>query len=200
MAGNPKALIAARAPVPCPECGKQIGRNNLVRHRRTHGVDVPSSNGRGRAKGTTLTAAQRKRFNSERERSRIVGAYLEQLDVESEQRASGRRYSARGAHLGALPGFPNFSADPDEIERAAAAIAERALEVPSYVKALELQQRVLELRQIAGELRETGGVDQLEQQFVEVAAAWATERGISYQAFRVMGVPARVLKAAGISP
>ena len=193
------ATARAREPVECPECGREIGRNNLKRHLVARHGAKPSTSGAGRAKGQTLTAAQRKQFNSRMEQSRIVGAYLEQLDVESEQRANGRRYSSRGAHLGALPGFPNFSADPDEIERAAAAIAERALEVPSYVKALELQQRVLELRQIAGELRE-GDADRLEQQFVEVAAAWATERGISYQAFRVMGVPARVLKAAGISP
>jgi len=197
-AHSAKGLEAARAPVKCPECGQQITRNNLQRHRVSkHGV-APSSNGVGRAKGQTLTAAQRKTFASKHVASRAIGSYLEQLDVESEQRANGHR-SSRGAYLGRLAGFPNWSHDPDEIERAADAIAERALEVPSYVKALELQQRVLELREIATELRE-GDHDRLEQEFVAVAAAWASERGISYAAFRVMGVPARVLKAAGISP
>jgi len=191
-------MSAARTPVACPECGQQITRNNLQRHRVSkHGVKA-STNGAGRKAGQTLTAAQRKTFASKHVASRAIGAYLEQLDVESEARADGRR-SSRGAYLGRLEGFPNWSHDPDEIERAADAIAERALEVPSYVKALELQQRVLELREIAAEVRD-GGAAAVEQEFVAVAAAWAAERGISDAAFRVMGVPARVLKAAGISP
>jgi hypothetical protein len=181
-------MSAARVKVPCPDCGREIGKNNLKRHRATHGA--PSTKGSGKArKGRSAQGSQMAR-------SKVVGAYLEQLDVLSEQRSQGRA-GRRGAPLGRLEGFPNWSEDPDEIERAADAIGERALEVSSYVKALELQQRVLELRAIAVELRESPG-DVLEAQFVEVAAAWASERGISYDAFRVMGVPARVLREAGV--
>lgn len=193
MAGD---MTAARAKVHCPECGREIGRNNLVRHRRTHGVE--SSNGtRGRAKGQTLSTESRKRFASNNQRSRAVGRYLDDLESRSDERANGKR-RMKGVSLGALKGFPAHSTDPDQIDAAADQIEATAQDASS-VRALRLLQRVIDLRESAIALRETGGIDVLERDFIAVAAQWAADNGIGYAAFRAMGVPASVLKDAGVS-
>jgi len=181
-------MEAARAKVACPECGREIGRNNLKRHRATHGV---ASNGK-------VPKARAKAALSTMKRSRIVGRYLDQLDLMSEQRANGQRRH-KGVPLGALPGFASHSMDPDEIDRAADVI-EASAQDATAVKALRMLQRVIELREAAANLRETGGVDVLEQDFIAVAGEWAAENGISYAAFRAMGVSAAVLRDAGIMP
>jgi|SRR5215471_1159193 len=177
-------MEAARAKVACPECGREIGRNNLKRHRATHGSAM--SNGKGKASKLSMP-----------KQSRMIGRYLDRLDEMSEQRANGKRHH-KGVPLGALPGFASHSTDPDEIDRAADTIEARAQEATA-VKALRMLQRVIELREAAANLRETGGVDAVEQDFIAVAASWAAENGISYAAFRAMGVSAAVLRDAGIS-
>jgi hypothetical protein len=187
----------SREQVACPECGKRVTRNNLNRHRATHGVEAPSSNGSGRKAGTRLSAASRKRFASAHAQSKAVGSYLESLAEQSETRRNGGR-RARGANLGRLKGFPNWSDDPDTIDAAADAIAANGDEVASYVAALRLQQRALDLHAVADELRGGSGPGAIEAAFIEVAGAWAAEHGISYAAFRAMGVPAAVLREAGV--
>jgi hypothetical protein len=42
-------------------------------------------------------------------------------------------------------------------------------------------------------------LDELEAAFVQVAAAYAARKGISYQAWRSVGVAPSVLRAAGIA-
>lgn len=185
---NGTGLVAARAPVACPDCGRQISGNNLSRHRAAaHGTEAPttkaSTNGRARHAKAAAFA---------------VGRYLALLDEESEQRQNGKR-RGRGVNLGALKGFPAHTDDPDVIHKAADAIAAKALEVPSYVAALKLQQRVVDLRRRAEEIRTGDGPDAIEAAFVAEAAAWAEANGIGYAAFRAMGVPAAVLRDAGIS-
>ena len=44
-----------------------------------------------------------------------------------------------------------------------------------------------------------GDDPQLEASFVEVAHAFAERKGVDYESFRAVGVPARVLRAAGIA-
>ena len=46
---------------------------------------------------------------------------------------------------------------------------------------------------------ETTNLDELEQRFIEHAADYSARKGISYAAWREVGVPAAALKAAGIS-
>lgn len=64
---------------------------------------------------------------------------------------------------------------------------------------VELTERslLIELRAVLAE-RGEGGPSEAQQFFVQHAGAWATAKGISYYAFREMGVPAAVLKEAGI--
>jgi hypothetical protein len=181
---------AKRPSIPCPECGRAMTSNNLARHRRAaHDVEPePSTNGHRSTAVTSSTYA----------RSKAIGAYLALVDEQSDARRNGQRMK-RGANLGRLAGFPNFTDDPDVIDAAADALAERARDTPSYIGALRQQQRAIELRQLADELRNGSESDEIEAAFVAVAAVWAAANGISYGAFRVMGVPAAVLREAGIS-
>ena len=67
------------------------------------------------------------------------------------------------------------------------------------VKRLELTQEKMDL---TVELeRDDKGADlsELEAEFVKAAKPYAERKGISYDAFRSVGVPAATLKAAGIS-
>jgi hypothetical protein len=66
------------------------------------------------------------------------------------------------------------------------------------MKRLELTQERLDLQR---ELEsDTANVDleELEAEFVKAAKPYAERKGISYEAFRTVGVPASALKAAGI--
>lgn len=180
----PRALKA------CPICGREMTGNNLARHVATHetGTAKPapapaaSTNGDGR---------------SRRAVSMIIGGYLDERAAHSAGRNGGRRRT-NGVALGALPDFPAFSSDPDEIDRAADVIERTATTDKSSLMQLRIRQRVRTLRYEAEMLRE-GAAQSWESEFVEVAAAWADANGIEYDTFREMGVPAGVLRRAGIS-
>jgi hypothetical protein len=67
------------------------------------------------------------------------------------------------------------------------------------VKRLELIQRRLDVEdRLAGE-QELPDLETLEAAFVAVAADYASRKGITYSAFRELGVPASALKQAGIA-
>ena len=86
---------------------------------------------------------------------------------------------------------------PDSINRWIAAI-DAALPSGTPVQKLELVQEKINLeRELAAE---GAAVDltELEQSFVESAAAYSERKGISYAAWRAVGVPAGVLTRAGI--
>jgi hypothetical protein len=181
MAGD---MATARAPRTCEVCGRVVTANNLARHVRTHdngAAPAPAKRRRGKAAAPTGRAA-----------TVAIGAYLDEI-------ADGGSYAAGRVALGALEGFPAMSRDPEIIDAAAAEIERRADETTSRVRELKYRQRVLELRAGAEDLRAVATGDDAESAFVEVAAAWAEANGITYEAFREMGVPARVLKAAGIA-
>lgn len=87
---------------------------------------------------------------------------------------------------------------PDSITKRLEAIDE-LLEGADPAKRLDLVQERMNL---AAELETMGtGVDlsALEAEFVEVAQSYAERKGISYAAFREVGVPADVLRRAGVS-
>jgi hypothetical protein len=66
------------------------------------------------------------------------------------------------------------------------------------VKRLDLIQNRLDLEESLSEQASEVDVAQLEADFVAAAAGYAERKSISYIAFREAGVPAAVLKAAGI--
>lgn len=73
------------------------------------------------------------------------------------------------------------------------------LESADPLKRLQLTQEQLDLESELAAGDHTVDLSALEQGFIEAAAAYAGRKGITYQAFRSVGVPPAVLRAAGIS-
>lgn len=60
-----------------------------------------------------------------------------------------------------------------------------------------IQQRMDDEERLSG-IEETPDMEQLESDFVDVAKEYSDRKGISYSAWRELGVPAAVLKRAGV--
>lgn len=63
---------------------------------------------------------------------------------------------------------------------------------------VELIQSRIDIEQALANLEEAEDMESLEADFVEHAASYSERKGISYTAWREYGVPAKVLRAAGI--
>lgn len=66
------------------------------------------------------------------------------------------------------------------------------------LKVLDLRQERLDAEDSLAELESREDLDELEKGFVDVAKSYSERKGISYTAWRQSGVPAAVLKKAGI--
>ena len=125
-----------------------------------------------------MTTAHKEALAQGREQGRAVRTYLTALEENKPRR--GRRRT------------------PQSITKRLAAI-DAALPDADPLKRLQLTQERLNLQQ---ELeRADGKVDlaALEKEFVEAAGPYSSRKGISYAAWRELGVPAAVLSKAGIS-
>ncbi len=87
---------------------------------------------------------------------------------------------------------------PDSIKKRLAAI-EKELEGNDPLKALNLRQERRNLQVELEGMGEQVDLAGVEQAFVAAAKAYGSRRGISYEVWREAGVPADVLKKAGIS-
>ncbi len=113
-----------------------------------------------------------------REQGRVVRRYLEAL--ESHRPRRGRKRT------------------PETITKRLAAIDEQ-LATADPLNRLHLVQERLQLeREMASTEEDGADLEELEAAFVEVAAAYAERKGVTYEAWRSVGVAPRVLKAAGI--
>jgi hypothetical protein len=83
------------------------------------------------------------------------------------------------------------STTPEELQRRIDAETDPA-------KRLELVQRRLDVTERLANDSDEPDLDVLEARFVKVARSYAERKGISYTAFREVGVPAATLKQAGI--
>jgi hypothetical protein len=113
-----------------------------------------------------------------RAQGRAVRQYLEALEAHKPKR--GRKRT------------------PDSIEKRLDRIDVEMVDADP-VKRLELIQERLDLK---AELESTGSkvdLSALESEFVKAAKPYAQRKGISYEAFRQVGVPAAALKSAGIT-
>ncbi len=113
-----------------------------------------------------------------RAEGRSVRAYLEALESSKPKRGRKRTKESIGTRLERI---------------------DAELETADALKRLQLTQEQLDL---SAELENMdSGVDiaELESEFERVAQGYASRKGISYAAFRQLGVPAAVLKRAGIS-
>ncbi len=66
------------------------------------------------------------------------------------------------------------------------------------LKVLDLRQERLDAEDSLAELESREDLDELEKGFVDVAKSYSERKGISYTAWRQSGVPAAVLKKAGV--
>jgi uncharacterized protein YicC (UPF0701 family) len=113
-----------------------------------------------------------------RSESRAVKAYLEALDQNRPRR--GRKRT------------------PDSVTKRLAAIDEQ-LEDASPLQRLQLVQERMDLQRELEHFGTTVDLSALEAEFVTTASKYAKRKGISYAAWRELGVSADVLKKAGIS-
>lgn len=112
-----------------------------------------------------------------RTETRVVRHYLEALEGAS--KSGGRRRN------------------PETLRKRLAAV-EQELESASAVDRLHLVQDRIDLQKALAAADQTVDIEELEAAFVEIAASYSERKGVSYQAWREMGVSPRVLHAAGI--
>ena len=88
---------------------------------------------------------------------------------------------------------------PDGIQRQLASVAAE-MDAVTVTRQLDLVQQRINLEAELEALKQAGSIDlsALEANFVDHAAAYGGRRGISYAAWREVGVSAATLKAAGI--
>jgi hypothetical protein len=67
------------------------------------------------------------------------------------------------------------------------------------LRRLSMAQERIDLEDELYDLENAESIDEYEAAFVEAAADYSERKGISYAAWREVGVPAATLKAAGIS-
>jgi hypothetical protein len=132
------------------------------------------------AKSTTRTmSAQHKAALAEgRSEGRAVKNYLEALQQNKPRR--GRRRT------------------PDSIKKRLVAI-DTAYDEGSALQQLQLVQERMDLQKELATMGTKVDLSALETDFVKTAAKYAQRKGISYAAWRELGVSADVLKKAGIS-
>ncbi len=129
-------------------------------------------------KKRTVSDSHKAAMAQGRTESRAISAYLEAL--ESHRPKRGRKRT------------------PESIDKRLASIDE-SLESASPVKRLSLIQERLDLLHERESLGSTVDLSGLEDDFVSTARAYGERKGISYAAWRELGVSAPVLKRAGIT-
>lgn len=112
----------------------------------------------------------------------------------------GRRESrAIKSYLEALgsrrPGRPVTT---DSVNRRLESIDQRLSDETDPLRQLDLRQDRLDAEAALKGVEAKEDIDSLESAFVEVAKTYSERKGISYPAWRQVGVPAAVLKKAGV--
>jgi hypothetical protein len=128
-------------------------------------------------KKSTMTAAHKRALAEGRELGRAVRRYLDALDQSRPRR--GRKRTK------------------ESIKRRLDAVAEQ-LDSASPLQRLQLVQERLDLTAERDQLDAKVDLSALERDFTNVAKDYSQRKGISYAAWRELGVPADVLKKAGI--
>jgi hypothetical protein len=113
----------------------------------------------------------------------------------------GRRESrAIKAYLEALksrrPGRP---VTPESFQKRIESIDERLAAEADPLKQVELRQEKIDAESMLKEVESREDIDGLEKGFIGAAKSYSERKGITYTAWRQVGVPARVLKEARIA-
>ena len=88
--------------------------------------------------------------------------------------------------------------DPETLQKKIADAQERIDAEGNPAKRLELIQRRLDLEEQLAAQGDEVDLEKLEKDFIEAIPGYADRKGITYSALREAGVPASVLKQAGI--
>ncbi|MBW3547648.1 MAG: hypothetical protein KY452_05885 [Actinobacteria bacterium] len=130
------------------------------------------------AKKRSVSEEQKTAMAEGRAQSRSIAPYLEALEAHKPKR--GRKRTT------------------ESIDRRLAVI-DRELEDANQIRRLSLVQERLDLLEERENLQRDVDLSKYEDDFVENAKSYGERKGISYQAWRELGVPAAVLKRAGIT-
>jgi hypothetical protein len=109
--------------------------------------------------------------------------------------------NAVAAYLAALKGprpAGSSKAKREGLTRRRAQIEQWISEERSPIREVELIQQRLDIDAQIAQIDQAARLPELEEAFVNVAASWAKRTGISAAALREVGVPASVLKRAGL--
>ena len=114
--------------------------------------------------------------------------------------AQGRKETrAVKAYLKALDGKkPGRPVTKESLELRVKAAQEQINETEDPLRRLEWTQRRLDLEKQLSEYEGKDDMEAIEAEFVEHAASYSVRKGISYTAWREVGVPASVLRQAGV--
>jgi hypothetical protein len=112
-----------------------------------------------------------------RTQSRAIAAYLEALESHKPKRGRKRTPESITKRLGAI---------------------DKQLESANQIKRLSLIQERLDLLNEKGALEGSVDLSAFEKEFVKSAKGYSQRKGISYAAWRELGVSPAILKAAGI--
>lgn len=123
-----------------------------------------------------MTDAHKEALAQGRKESRIVKSYLEAL----RSRRPGRPVTADSVK--------------DRIEK----LESRLQSEEDELKRLDLIQAKLDAEEQLASVSDTVDLDAREQEFAEIAKSYSERKGITYSAWRQIGVPAAVLKRAEI--
>jgi hypothetical protein len=129
-------------------------------------------------KKMVMTPAHKKALAEGRELGRGVKNYLEAMEANRPKRGRQRT--------------------PDSIKKRLAAIRAAVPDSPPLQR-LQLVQEELDLEAALERLQAKVDLSGLEREFVRVARPYSERKGISYAAWRELGVSADVLKKAGIT-
>lgn len=129
-------------------------------------------------KTRTITSEHKAAIAAGRTEGRAVKHYLEALERNRPKRGRKRTPESVNKRLTAID---TQLADADVVTRLS--LIQERLDLLAELERLESQE----------------DISAAEAEFVQVAAAYSSRKGISYGAWREVGVPAAVLKAAGIS-
>jgi hypothetical protein len=113
-----------------------------------------------------------------RTQSRAISAYLDALETHRPKRGRKRTEESISKRLGTI---------------------DKELASASPIKRLSLIQERLDLLQEQGSMGAAVDLSGVETEFVSAARTYSDRKGISYAAWRELGVSAAVLKRAGIS-
>ena len=124
-----------------------------------------------------MSSAHKLALAKGREEGRIVRNYLDALEMAKPRR--GRRRT------------------PDSINKRLASIDEQLVTAAPHDRLLLIQER-MNLEAEVNSVDASVDLSDLEKDFVKVAASYGDRKGLSYPAWRAVGVSAAVLQKAGI--